>query len=177
MSLKDADISLRRRALDLLYAICHQSNAEVRALLSFRLLCCVATGMRVQEIVKELLTYLITAEFAIKDEMVLKTAILAERYAPNLQWYVDTMLQLINVAGDHISDDIWHRTVRIVTNNPDLQGYAARKMYKYVMCCTVVGGVAARRIVFKFPARCSLLLCTNAPSKLVRTFLANLGTY
>lgn len=29
MSLKDADISLRRRALDLLYAICHESNAEV----------------------------------------------------------------------------------------------------------------------------------------------------
>jgi AP-2 complex subunit alpha len=29
VSLKDADISLRRRALDLLYAICHQSNAEV----------------------------------------------------------------------------------------------------------------------------------------------------
>jgi AP-2 complex subunit alpha len=86
-----------------------------------------------QEIVRELLTYLVTAEFAIKDEMVLKTAILAERYAPNLQWYVDTMLQLINVAGDHISDDIWHRTVRIVTNNQDLQGYAARKMYKYVV--------------------------------------------
>lgn len=61
--------------------------------------------------------------------MVLKTAILAERYAPNLQWYVDTILQLINVAGDHISDDIWHRAVRIVTNNEELQGYAARKMY------------------------------------------------
>ncbi len=62
--------------------------------------------------------------------MVLKTAILAERYAPNLQWYVDTVLQLISVAGDHMSDDIWHRVVRIVTNNEELQGYAARKMYR-----------------------------------------------
>ncbi len=30
VSLKDADISLRRRALDLLFAMCHESNAEVR---------------------------------------------------------------------------------------------------------------------------------------------------
>jgi hypothetical protein len=29
VSLKDADISLRRRALDLLFAMCHPSNAEV----------------------------------------------------------------------------------------------------------------------------------------------------
>lgn len=65
-----------------------------------------------------------------QDEMVLKTAILAERYAPNLRWYVDTMLQLIGVAGEFISDDIWHRAVRIVTNNEDLQAYAARKMYR-----------------------------------------------
>ncbi len=62
--------------------------------------------------------------------MVLKTAILAERYAPNLRWYVDTVLELISVAGDHVSDDIWHRVVRIVTNNEELQAYAARKMYR-----------------------------------------------
>ncbi len=62
--------------------------------------------------------------------MVLKTAILAERFASNMRWYVDTVLELISVAGDHVSDDIWHRVVRIVTNNEDLQAYAARKMYK-----------------------------------------------
>ncbi len=63
--------------------------------------------------------------------MVLKTAILAERYAPNMRWYVDTVLELISVAGDHVSDDIWHRVVRIVTNNEDLQAYAARKLYRF----------------------------------------------
>ena len=59
--------------------------------------------------------------------MVLKIAILAEKYATDLRWYVDTILKLISISGDHVSDPIWHRVVQIVTNHPqgDLQGYAA----------------------------------------------------
>ena len=108
-SLKDADISIRRRALDLLFAMCDRSVAE--------------------SVVKELLSYLAIADFAIKDEMVLKLAILAERFAPDLRWYVDTIMQLLAIAGDSVSDEIWHRVVQIVTNNEDLQKYAASRMY------------------------------------------------
>ena len=57
----------------------------------------------------------------IKEEMVLKIAILAERFAPDYQWYVDTILQLIRIAGDFVSDDIWHRAVQIITQHDDLQ--------------------------------------------------------
>ncbi len=48
----------------------------------------------------------------------------AERFAPDMRWYVDTILQLLNIAGDFVSDDIWHRVVQIVTNKEDLQKYA-----------------------------------------------------
>jgi AP-2 complex subunit alpha len=108
-SLKDADISIRRRALDLLFALCNKEVAP--------------------PIVKELLTYLAIADWQIRDEMVLKTAILAERFAPDLRWYVDTILAVISIAGDHVSDEIWHRVVQIVTNHEDLQRYAAARMY------------------------------------------------
>lgn len=43
---------------------------------------------------------------------------------------MDTILQLLNIAGDFVSDDIWHRVVQIVTNREDLQKYAASRMYK-----------------------------------------------
>jgi AP-2 complex subunit alpha len=33
------------------------------------------------------------------------------------------------LAGDNVSDDIWHWLVQIVTNNEDLQKYAASKLY------------------------------------------------
>jgi AP-2 complex subunit alpha len=93
--------SIRRRALDLLYGMCDVTNAK--------------------EIVEELLQYLNTAEFAMREELSLKAAILAEKFAPDLSWYVDVILQLIDKAGDFVSDDIWYRVVQFVTNNEDLQ--------------------------------------------------------
>lgn len=38
-----------------------------------------------------------------------------------LHRYVDVILQLIDKAGDFVSDDIWFRVVQFVTNNEDLQ--------------------------------------------------------
>jgi AP-2 complex subunit alpha len=93
--------SIRRRSLDLLYGMCDISNAK--------------------DIVEELLQYLTTADFGIREELALKAAILAEKFAPNLAWYVEVILQLIEKAGDFVSDDIWYRVVQFVTNNDDLQ--------------------------------------------------------
>ena len=35
--------------------------------------------------------------------------------------YVDVVLQLIDKAGEFVSDDIWFRVIQFVTNNDDLQ--------------------------------------------------------
>ena len=40
--------------------------------------------------------------------------------------YVDTVLQMLEKAGDFVSEDIWHRVVQLITNNPSMQQYAAR---------------------------------------------------
>ncbi|KAG9307019.1 hypothetical protein G9A89_003070 [Geosiphon pyriformis] len=106
LSLRDKDISVRRRGLDLLYSMCDVTNAKV--------------------IVTELLRYLNIADYALREEMVLKIAILTERFATEYQWYVDIILQLISTAGDHVGDEVWYRVVQIVTNNEELQEYAAR---------------------------------------------------
>lgn len=111
-SLKDRDISVRRKGLDLLYSMCDTSNAQI--------------------IVAELLHYLQNADFAIREEMVLKIAILTEKYATDVQWYVDISLRLIAMAGDHVSDEVWHRVIQIVTNNEELQVYAAQNSLQYL---------------------------------------------
>ncbi|KAL5063725.1 hypothetical protein RYX36_025462 [Vicia faba] len=67
-----------------------------------------------------------------REELSLKAAILAEKFAPDLSWYVDVILQLIDKAGDFVSDDIWFRVVQFVTNNEDLQPYAATKAREYL---------------------------------------------
>ncbi|MCJ1459382.1 hypothetical protein MMC28_009759 [Mycoblastus sanguinarius] len=111
-SLRDRDISVRRKGLDLLYSMCDPSNS--------------------QPIVNELLKYLQGADFAIREEMVLKIAILTEKYATDTQWYVDISLRLIAMAGDHVSDEVWQRVIQIVTNNEELQVYAAQNILEYV---------------------------------------------
>ncbi|KAF2872108.1 adaptin N terminal region-domain-containing protein [Massariosphaeria phaeospora] len=111
-SLRDRDISVRRQGLDLLYSMCDPTNA--------------------QAIVGELLRYLQSADYAIREEMVLKIAILTEKYATDVQWYVDITLRLIAMAGDHVSDEVWQRVIQIVTNNEELQVYAAQNILQYV---------------------------------------------
>jgi AP-2 complex subunit alpha len=111
-SLRDRDISVRRQGLDLLYSMCDPTNAK--------------------PIVTELLKYLQTADYAIREEVVLKIAILTEKYATDIQWYVDISLRLIAMAGDHVSDEVWERVIQIVTNNEELQIYAATNALQYV---------------------------------------------
>nr|OQO23996.1 hypothetical protein B0A51_08885 [Rachicladosporium sp. CCFEE 5018] len=110
-SLKDRDITVRRQGLDLLYSMCDSTNS--------------------QKIVHELLKYLQTADYAIREEMVLKIAILTEKYATDVKWYVDISMRLIAMAGDHVSDEVWQRVIQIVTNNEELQIYAAQNILQY----------------------------------------------
>ncbi|CAO1624986.1 unnamed protein product [Parajaminaea phylloscopi] len=112
LSLRDKDISVRRRGLDLLYSMCDVDNAR--------------------KIVAELLRYLQVADYALREELVLKIAILTEKFATEHNWYVDTILQLISSAGDHVGEEVWFRVIQIVTNNEEVQQYAATKAYEHL---------------------------------------------
>ncbi|XP_062868757.1 AP-2 complex subunit alpha-2-like isoform X1 [Trichomycterus rosablanca] len=106
----ERDVSVRQRAVDLLYAMCDRSNAK--------------------QIVAEMLSYLKTADYSIREEIVLKVAILSEKYAVDYTWYVDTILSLIRIAGDHVSEEVWYRVIQIVINRDDVQGYAAKTVFE-----------------------------------------------
>lgn len=64
---------------------------------------------------------------------VLKVAILAEKYAVDYTWYVDTILNLIRIAGDYVSEEVWYRVIQIVINRDDVQGYAAKTVFEVGM--------------------------------------------
>lgn len=71
---------------------------------------------------------------------VLKVAILAEKYAVDYSWYVDTILNLIRIAGDYVSEEVWYRVIQIVINRDDVQGYAAKTVFE-------VGGIDWGRLL------------------------------
>ena len=47
---------------------------------------------------------------------VLKVAILAEKYALDYTWYVDTILNLIRVAGDYVSEEASSSCYHLMTS-------------------------------------------------------------
>ena len=75
-------------------------------------------------------SHLQTADYSIREEMVLKVAILAEKYATDYKWYVDVILNLIRLAGDYVSEEVWYRVIQIVINRDDVQGYAAKTVFE-----------------------------------------------
>ena len=50
------------------------------------------------------------------------------RFFPSLEWYIDSMLTLIERAGEFASKDVWYSTVQLVTNHDELHAYAAEKV-------------------------------------------------
>jgi len=85
-SLKDSDISIQKRALELLYVMSDDSNAEVT--------------------VTELCAMLETASSTIKEEMVVKIALIAEAHSrvgdSKLRWYIDTIISVVLRAGIYV---------------------------------------------------------------------------
>lgn len=106
--LRDKDISVRRKALDLLYTLCSFDNYNV--------------------IISNLLEYFPFADFQLKSELAVKIAVMAEKFATDSTWYVTTMLKLLSIGGGSnsngigfMSNEVWERIVQIVVNNEDLQ--------------------------------------------------------
>lgn len=78
-------------------------------------------------------------------------AILAEKYAVDYTWYVDTILNLIRIAGDYVSEEVWYRVIQIVINREDVQGYAAKtvfevsiKIYLYCQCAYLASATSVK---------------------------------
>ncbi|ORY07486.1 gamma-adaptin [Basidiobolus meristosporus CBS 931.73] len=107
--LKDPDISIRRRALELSFALINEAN--VRAM------------------TRELLTFLEIADTEFKAGMTTKICAAADRFAPNKRWHIDTVLRVLKLAGNYCREETLSNFIRIVANATELQTYTAQKLF------------------------------------------------
>ncbi|XP_014554824.1 hypothetical protein COCVIDRAFT_28125 [Bipolaris victoriae FI3] len=107
--LRDPDISIRRRALDLSFTLINESNVRV--------------------LIRELLAFLEVADNEFKPVMTSQIGIAADRFAPNKRWHVDTMLRVLKLAGNYVKEQILSSFVRLIATTPDLQTYSVQKLY------------------------------------------------
>lgn len=76
--LRDGDISIRRRALELSYALINESNVRV--------------------LTRELLAFLEVADNEFKLGITTQVCLAAERFAPNKRWHIDTVLRVLKLV-------------------------------------------------------------------------------
>ncbi|CAG8656171.1 20965_t:CDS:10 [Cetraspora pellucida] len=107
--LRDGDISIRRRALELSFALINESNVRV--------------------LTRELLAFLEVADNEFKQGMTTKICLAADRFAPNKRWHIDTVLRVLKLAGNYVREEILSNFIRLVAQTTELNAYTAQKLY------------------------------------------------
>ncbi|RKP25414.1 AP-1 complex subunit gamma-1 [Syncephalis pseudoplumigaleata] len=107
--LHDADISIRRRALELSFALVNEQNVRVMT--------------------RELLAFLETADEEFKPNMTTRICQAAREYAPNPRWHIDTVIRVLKLAGNSVKEEMLAGFLRLVSQTGELHGYTVRKLF------------------------------------------------
>ena len=111
--LRDGDISIRKRALELSYALINQSNVKV--------------------LTRELLSFLQVSDNEFKSGLTAQISFAAERFAPNKRWHIDTILRMLKLAGNYVKEEVLAAFIRLVSHTPELQLYTVQKLYSALL--------------------------------------------
>lgn len=108
--LKDHDISIRKRALDLVYVIVDSSN--------------------VVYLVQELIQHLEVSPPEFKPELTTKLCTIIEAHAPSKEWKISTLLQVIILSAQYVRDEIASIFIGMLTQSPESQMEITKKLFE-----------------------------------------------
>ncbi|KAF4533234.1 hypothetical protein B566_EDAN005149 [Ephemera danica] len=110
--LKDPDVSIRRRAMELCVALVNSHN--------------------VRSMMTELLLFVERApEPEFKSVCSSHIMLCAERYSPDTQWRLDTLLRVIVAAGNNVRDDVVSSTIQLISDSgPELQASITADLWR-----------------------------------------------
>lgn len=109
--LKDPDVSIRRRAMELSFALINAQN--------------------IRTMTKELLVFLEKADSEFKAQCSSGMILSAERYAPSTRWHLDTQLSVLIAAGNYVRDDVVSSTIQLISSSPpNEQSYITIRLWE-----------------------------------------------
>uniref|UniRef100_A0A915I632 GAE domain-containing protein n=1 Tax=Romanomermis culicivorax TaxID=13658 RepID=A0A915I632_ROMCU len=104
--LKDPDVSIKRRSVELCFALMNGTN--------------------IRSMSKEIISFM---EFV---EPEFKAICSSNIFSPDRKWHFDTMLKVLKVAGNYVPDDVVSSMIQMLSENIEYQGYAALELYRAV---------------------------------------------
>ncbi|XP_076239655.1 adaptor protein complex 1, gamma subunit isoform X4 [Calliopsis andreniformis] len=108
--LKDPDVSIRRRAMELSFALVNSNN--------------------IRNMMKELLLFLERADPEFKAQCSSNIVMSAERFAPNKRWHLETLFKVLVAAGNYVRDDVVACTIQLISETQSQQNYAVTALWK-----------------------------------------------
>uniref|UniRef100_A0A670ZYF3 AP-1 complex subunit gamma n=1 Tax=Pseudonaja textilis TaxID=8673 RepID=A0A670ZYF3_PSETE len=107
--LKDPDSTVKRRALQLSLSLINHTNIRTTT--------------------KELLAFMESSTPDLKSECASGLFLAAENFAPNKRWHIDTILQILIMAGSYIRDDAVPNLIHLIGGAKELHSYAVHQLY------------------------------------------------
>ncbi|XP_069901052.1 AP-1 complex subunit gamma-like 2 isoform X5 [Globicephala melas] len=107
--LREPDVSLSRRALELSLALVNSSN--------------------VQAMTQELQGFLESCPPDLQADCASGILLAAERFAPTKRWHIDTTLRVLMTAGTHVRDDAVANLTQLIGGAQELHAYSVRRLY------------------------------------------------
>ncbi|KAL3860027.1 hypothetical protein ACJMK2_010200 [Sinanodonta woodiana] len=107
--LKDPDISIRRRAVELSFALVNSNNIR---------------GM-----MKELLSYLENCDPEFKSDCCSNIVFAAEKYSPNKRWHIDTVMKVLTTAGNYVKSDLVSILIQMIAETTQLHAYTVQQLF------------------------------------------------
>ncbi|XP_058763618.1 AP-1 complex subunit gamma-2-like [Vicia villosa] len=113
---KDADASIRKRALELVYVLVNETN--------------------VKALTKELVDHLEVSDQDFREDLTTKICSIVSKFSYEKVWYIDQMLKVLSKAGNFLKDEVWHALIVVISNASKLHGYSVRALYKLFQTST-----------------------------------------
>lgn len=111
--LKDPDISIRQRALELIYHLVNEENVE--------------------SLTAELLNYLVLCPREHRSDICTRILRVVERFSPDDRWRVDTLITMLTIAGREASREVQNASVVYISrSSEDVHAYASHKLLKAI---------------------------------------------
>jgi len=111
--LKDPDISIRQRSLELIYHLVNNENVEA--------------------LTAELLNYLVLCPREHRKDICTRVLRVVHSYSPEDRWRVDTLITMLTIAGRECDSDVQSATIVYISRaSEDLRAYATHKLLKAI---------------------------------------------
>ena len=111
--LKDPDVSIRQRALELIYHLVNHENVET--------------------LTAELLNYLVLCPREHRADICTRILRVVERFSVDDRWRVDTLITMLTIAGREATRDVQSATIIYITrSSEDVHAYATHKLLKAI---------------------------------------------